>query len=170
MYYLCNENKGADQFCGITAKLICVFVFAYAKRLFSHDMAHLSFHLSSNVYKYISSPYLFFCTISGNEFPAIVEFSPFQKVPKRKAKKLDSKKGTIEQGSKLTSFHYFISHKTSVSFKYRKVPKFLDTRKLRCNLPKIQTKRPNLSLFRQKDANGIAYSEDPDQTAPLGAV
>ena len=37
-------------------------------------------------------------------------------------------------------------------------------------VPKIQTKRPNLSLFCHKDANGIANSEDPDQTAPLGAV
>ena len=53
---------------------------------------------------------------------------------------------------------------------YRKVPKFLDTRKLCCNLSKIQTKRPNLWVSRQKDANGIANSEDPDQTAPLGAV
>ena len=25
----------------VTAKLICVFVFAYAKSLFSHDAAHL---------------------------------------------------------------------------------------------------------------------------------
>ena len=53
---------------------------------------------------------------------------------------------------------------------YRKVPKFSDTRKLCCNLPKIQTKRPNLWVFPQKDANGIANSGDPDQTAPLGAV
>ena len=53
---------------------------------------------------------------------------------------------------------------------YCKVPKFSDSRKLHCNLPKIQIKRPNLSLFHQKDANGIANSEDPDQTAPLGAV
>ena len=30
--------------------------------------------------------------------------------------------------------------------------------------------RPNLRVFRQKDANGIANSEDTDQTAPLGAV
>ena len=28
----------------------------------------------------------------------------------------------------------------------------------------------NLRVFRQKDDNGIANSEDPDQTAPLGAV
>ena len=61
---------------------------------------------------------------------------------------------------------------------YCKVPKFSDTRKLCCNLPKIQTKRPNLRVFNQEEANGIANtiangianSEDPDQTAPLGAV
>ena len=52
----------------------------------------------------------------------------------------------------------------------RKVPKFSDARKLCCNLPKIQTKSPNFRVFRQKDANGIANREDPDQTAPLGAV
>ena len=53
---------------------------------------------------------------------------------------------------------------------YRKVPKFSDTRKLCCNLPNIQTIRTNLRVFCQKDANGIANSGDPDQTAPLGAV
>ena len=47
---------------------------------------------------------------------------------------------------------------------YRKVPKFSDARKLCCNQPKIQTKRPNCRIFCQKDANGIANSEDPDQT------
>ena len=39
-----------------------------------------------------------------------------------------------------------------------------------CNLPKIQEKRSNLMVFRQKEVNGIANSEDSDQTAPLGAV
>ena len=53
---------------------------------------------------------------------------------------------------------------------HRKVPKFSDARKLCGNLPKIQTKRTNLRVFRQDDTNGIANSEDPDQTAPLGAV
>ena len=53
---------------------------------------------------------------------------------------------------------------------YGKVPKFSDTRKLCCNLPKTQTKRPKLRVFYQNDANGIANSEDPDQTAPQGAV
>ena len=40
LYHLCNINKGADQL-PVIAKLICVFVFAYAKRWFSHDVAQL---------------------------------------------------------------------------------------------------------------------------------
>ena len=46
---------------------------------------------------------------------------------------------------------------------YGKVPKFSDARKVRCNLLKIQIKRPNFWVFCQKDANGIANSEDSDQ-------
>ena len=48
---------------------------------------------------------------------------------------------------------------------YLKVPEFWYAKKLCCNLPKIQTKRPNLRIFFQNDANGIANSEDPDRTA-----
>ena len=51
-----------------------------------------------------------------------------------------------------------------------KVPKFSDTRKICCYLPKIQTKRPNRRVFLQKVADGKANSEDPDQNAPLEAV
>ena len=42
LYYPCSENKGADQLSG-PAKLICVFVFAYAKSRFSHNEAHMKF-------------------------------------------------------------------------------------------------------------------------------
>ena len=49
---------------------------------------------------------------------------------------------------------------------YRKVPKFLDTRNFALIYLKIQTKRPKLKVFCPKLANGIANSEDPDQTAP----
>ena len=31
---------------------------------------------------------------------------------------------------------------------YHKVPKFFDARKLCCNLPKIQTKKPNLKVCK----------------------
>ena len=36
LFYQSTENKDTDQLRGVTAKLICVFVFAYAKRWFSH--------------------------------------------------------------------------------------------------------------------------------------
>ena len=39
LYWLYSENKGADSF-AVTAKLICVFVFANTKSRFSHDEAH----------------------------------------------------------------------------------------------------------------------------------
>ena len=35
---------------------------------------------------------------------------------------------------------------------------------------KFKKRGSNLWVFRQKDANAIANSENPDQTAPLGAV
>ena len=43
------------------------------------------------------------------------------------------------------------------------VPKFLHARKLYCNLPKLQTRRPILRVLHQNNANGLANSEDPDQ-------
>ena len=41
LYYLCSENKGADQLRSKAAQLICVFGFAYAKSRFSHGAAHI---------------------------------------------------------------------------------------------------------------------------------
>ena len=35
-------NKGADQLCSLTAKLILSFGFAYAKCWFSHDVVHFT--------------------------------------------------------------------------------------------------------------------------------
>lgn len=40
----------------------------------------------------------------GNEYPAVVEFAPFQKVPKKKMRKADTKKGTIEQDGEYQKF------------------------------------------------------------------
>ena len=39
------------------------------------------------------------------------------------------------------------------SYSTTKVPKFSDARELCCKLPKIQTKKPNLKILCQKDAN-----------------
>ena len=41
IYYPSSENKGADQLRLPRSWLICVFVFAYAKRWFSHEAAHM---------------------------------------------------------------------------------------------------------------------------------
>ena len=38
-----SENKGADQLRDYREAQISVFVFAYAKSLVSHDVAHLNF-------------------------------------------------------------------------------------------------------------------------------
>ena len=53
---------------------------------------------------------------------------------------------------------------------HSKIPKFSGATEVCYNQPKIQTKRPNQRVFYPKGANGMANSEDPDQTAPLGAV
>ena len=50
---------------------------------------------------------------------------------------------------------------------YCNVPKFLDTRNLHL---KFKQRGQTLRVFCQNGANGIANSEDPDQTVPLGAV
>lgn len=34
----------------------------------------------------------------GQEYPAVVEFAPFQKISKKKLKKKDAKAGSIEEG------------------------------------------------------------------------
>ena len=53
---------------------------------------------------------------------------------------------------------------------YRKFPKYSDTPKNCCNHPKSWTRWRFLRVMHPKDAEGIANSVDPDQTAPLGAV
>ena len=50
---------------------------------------------------------------------------------------------------------------------YRKFPKYSDTQKLCCNHSKSLTMWLYYSV---NNADGMANSVDPDQTAPLGAV
>ena len=47
LYYLCKKTKALISFM-VTAKLICVFVFAYAKICFFHDPAHLRLYRESD--------------------------------------------------------------------------------------------------------------------------
>ena len=56
----------------------------------------------------------------GQEYAAVVEFAPFQKISKKKLKKKDAKAGSIEEGTVLTIFEkklwYYIKdqHKIKV--------------------------------------------------------
>lgn len=43
----------------------------------------------------------YFNICSGQEYPAVVEFAPFQKISKKKLKKKDAKAGSIEEGTEL---------------------------------------------------------------------
>ena len=51
---------------------------------------------------------------------------------------------------------------------YRKFPKYLDTQKICCNHSKIWTMWLYHTVMSPNDADGMANSVDPDQTAPLG--
>ena len=51
LHYLCNKTKALISFV-VTAKLICVFVFTYAKCWISHDVAHLLLLMQKLLYKY----------------------------------------------------------------------------------------------------------------------
>ena len=53
---------------------------------------------------------------------------------------------------------------------YRKFPKYLDTQNICCNRSKIWTMWLSHRVMSPVDADGIANSVDPDQTAPVGAV
>ena len=54
--------------------------------------------------------------------------------------------------------------------KYRKLPKFSDARNFAVIHLKFKQRGQTLRVFCQNGAYGIANSEDPDQTAPRGAV
>ena len=53
---------------------------------------------------------------------------------------------------------------------YRKFPKYSDTQKICCNHSKILTMWLYHRVISPNDADRMANSVDPDQTAPLGAV
>ena len=53
---------------------------------------------------------------------------------------------------------------------YRKFPKYSDTRNICCNHSKIWTMWLYHRVMSPNDADGMANSVGPDQTAPLGAV
>ena len=142
LHFLSSENKGADQLCGYRTadQHLCFRI--YAQSRFSHDAVQI-FEMLIEIHV------LCFQAATVFEATALCKYGPESSL------------------SKNTTLHG-IGKDTSQL--YRKVPKFWDAKNLCCYLPKIQTKMPNPRVFCQKEANGIANSKDPDQTAPLGAV
>ena len=68
-----------------------------------------------------------------------------------------------------TSTTPLLSQRNKV-FVNRKIPKNLDAPKHNCNHPKIPTKWLLHRVRCPEDADRMANSADPDQTAPLEAV
>ena len=76
------------------------------------------------------------------------------------------------------SFSWFPCHLESTVYclqifffcEYHKFPKYLDTQKICCNHSKIWTMWLYHTVMSPNDAERMANSVDPDQTAPLGAV
>ena len=60
--------------------------------------------------------------------------------------------------------------KSGLLVTYRKFPKYSDTQNVCCNHSKIWTMWFYHRVASSKDADGMANSVDPDQTAPQGAV
>ena len=62
------------------------------------------------------------------------------------------------------------TYKQNKKVYYCKFPKYSDTQKICCNHSKIWTLWLYHRVMSPNDADGMANSVDPDQTAPLGAV
>ena len=101
----------------------------------------------------------------GNEYPAIVEFSPFQKIPRRRfgsngqpltAKKRDSKSGTIEDDSDYKNFLEFLKEsKSEVSLPSAEI--YLEEieardRELKANHGVTKVTTPLIEFIKQRKA------------------
>ena len=61
----------------------------------------------------------------------------------------------------------YIGEKIKELYMYRTFPKYSDTQNICCNHSKIWTMWPYRRVMSPNDADGMANSVDPDQTAPL---
>ena len=70
----------------------------------------------------------------------------------------------------LICWHYICDYNISTFFYYRKNSKIWDTSNICYNWPKNRKVWCNIALMHPKDADGMANSVDPDQTASSEAV
>jgi regulator of nonsense transcripts 3 len=83
---------------------------------FAHATVYINFLRIDDVitFKEKFDGYVFLDT-KGNEYTAVVEFAPYQKVPKKKSKRVDEKKGTIENDSDFKKFLEIFQTETKVA-------------------------------------------------------
>ena len=89
-----------------------------------------------------------------------------QEKKRQKKKKKRAKSGQINEKENLNMNEEEKDDRCSEVSTTVKVLNFSDTKKRWCNHPKIGTKWPYSREMPPKDADGIANSEDSDQTAP----
>jgi len=99
----------------------------------------------------------------GNEYSAVVEFSPFQKIPKKKPKKKDTKCGTIEQDPDYIKFLESLQNPEEVSLPTAEF--YLEEienreRELRANNGVSQASTPLIDYLRQKKAEKQRIREE----------
>ena len=130
--------------CTVTAKLICTFVFTYTKSRFSHYVAQMTF-LFSLCNRKLKKPLQPKLTIqiatpgSKAETPKPVPILAAYICDE------DDKNLILMHGNYLKpTFEKVVS---TITTNYRKIPRFSETKKCCCHLPKIQTKTPNLWEF-----------------------
>ncbi|KAG0710420.1 Regulator of nonsense transcripts 3A [Chionoecetes opilio] len=100
----------------------------------------------------------------GNEFPAMVEFAPFQKVPKRTLnKKKDARCGTIDQDPDYLAFLEAIANPETVTL--QPLEAILEEiqahdRELKANNGYLKVKTPLLAYIEQKKAEKLRSKEE----------
>ena len=137
----------------VTAKPICVFVFANAKCWFSHDVAHIKFQQLSQEHLHVS----FRNDLKEVGKATCCYFLLF--IIYRQAQP-----NNVDPGQTRGSRSVLFAVLSTLKFLNFRMPENFAVIYL-----KFKQKAQNLRFFCQK-CNGIANSEDPDQTAPLGAV
>ena len=75
--------------------------------------------------------------------------------------------GAVWSGCTLFAQAYLSENLGLSRYMYCKFPKYSDTQNICCNHSKIWTMWLNHRLMSPNDADGMANSVDPDQTAPL---
>uniref|UniRef100_A0A0P4W7Z5 UPF3 domain-containing protein n=1 Tax=Scylla olivacea TaxID=85551 RepID=A0A0P4W7Z5_SCYOL len=127
--------------------------------------AYINFKSSSEIFNFRDKfdGYVF-VDQKGNEFPAMVEFAPFQKVPKRLgSKKKDARCGTIDQDPDYLEFLETIANPETVTLQpLEAVLEEIQAhdRELKANNGYLKVKTPLLEYIEQRKAEKLRSKEE----------